>query len=139
GTAVAAQIHLLLGCRKLRSVLRIEADAEYFEILPRVERNTFQAALHAVEDERAEHRALVINQGQNDGLLTAEEGGKRYGTPGFVAKSEIERNLPVEFLVDAHGGQRRGESGTDARILQVVGRQCRSQLPRLRPCGAGCR
>jgi hypothetical protein len=54
---------------------------------------------------RAEHRAIVVNERENDGLLS-EVLTEFYFLPAFIAKDEIEWQLLIESLFEADVAQR---------------------------------
>ena len=67
-------------------------------------RNAFE---QPVFRHRAEHRAGVVDQRQNHGLL-AKKRAQGHGLAGLIAKLQVQRNLVVQALIDADPAQLRG-------------------------------
>ena len=89
-----------------RRVARIEADGDDLEILAGLEREHVERAREPVDDERAEHRAVVVREHQHD-RPRPEVVAERHGTAGFVPEGGVERDLQVQVLVEADLAQRR--------------------------------
>ncbi len=105
-SAVALQVGALLGRGQLRRLARVETNGQNVEVAAHVERHLQQGADQSVEHLRAEHRAAVVRQDQDDRPL-AEVVAEPDGLPRLIAEGQVERHLRVEFLVEAHPAQRR--------------------------------
>jgi hypothetical protein len=79
-------------------------------VSPDLERESLQRAGKTVENLRAEHRALVVDEREHDGPRT-EKLPECDRLAGRVVERQIERNLAVELLVDADFPQRRNLLG----------------------------
>src|SRR5690242_14643106 len=78
-----------------RRVLGIEADENHFVVAAGVEgehaQSTYDPSLNLI----AQHRAAVINEREDHGLLAGEL-AKRNVAAGFIAKVSIERHLAIK-------------------------------------------
>ena len=70
GTAVLADVQFFAGGGNLGRITRIEADGNDVELIADVECQIAQAVRHTVQDQRAEHRAAVIDRSEDDGLTS---------------------------------------------------------------------
>src|SRR5260370_14742970 len=95
---------LFLFRSHLRRITGIEADENNFVVAPGIEREHTQHADNALLDLLAKHRAAVIDEGQNHGLLP-EIVAKLNAAAGFVAEREIQRHGPVERRLESNGLQ----------------------------------
>src|SRR5690348_5551733 len=91
----AFESHSLFLCGHFRRVMGIEADENHFVITAGVEGKHAQSADHTSLDLVAQHRAAVINERKDHGLL-AEELAKQNIAAAFIAKVSIERHLSIE-------------------------------------------
>ncbi len=91
---------------KNRPFAGIDADGDDAEIFSDLQGQLLRAAQKAVEHFGAQHRALVIDEGQDDRLF-AKKLPQRYGMALFVAKGEIEGNGVSEILVQPNVAQQR--------------------------------
>src|SRR5947209_3956497 len=101
GTSVTPQIFRLLRRRHLRRFAGIEAHRDDLKLLPHIELQHAERTFETAKDFSAQHRALVIDQIQDDRLL-AEVIPQANCFAGFVAEREIERNLLIQMLLDAN-------------------------------------
>src|SRR6185503_10407492 len=101
---------------------RIETNSNDVKFFSNLKRQDAKRRDHAVENLRAEHRAIVIDERENDGLLS-EILAEFYFLPTFIAKDEIERQLLIELLFETDFTQRfrqtgRGISGFGPRAVE---------------------
>ena len=123
--AVLRDVGLLLVRGEAEVVLRVDAHDHDVEVLARVERQRLQRPRQAVQDLRAEHRALVIREGEHHGAR-AEELAELHVAAVLVPERQVERQLLPDFLVDAdlaeHARLRRHRLGS-LRAFRVL-RRC---------------
>src|ERR1700722_1648980 len=100
GAAIAFYVVGFLCGGEFGSFSGIEADGNHVEFLPRVELQKAHGAGQSGERFAAEHRAAIVNEIENQ-RLPAEVVSQLDGLSGFVAESEIGRDLGVEVLIDA--------------------------------------
>src|SRR6266446_5796663 len=115
-TAEAGQGFLLLFGGHLRSFAGIETDKDNFVVTPGIEREHSQHADHALFNLIAKHRAAVVDEGKDNGLLP-EIHTQLNIAAGFVAESQVQRHLTVERWLESHVSQSRGHGcsrGADA-------------------------
>ncbi len=107
-----------------RRVARIEADGDDLEILAGLEREHIERARQAVDDQRAQHRAVVVREHHHDGSL-AEVIAERHRLARLVPERRVERHRFVEVLIEPDLAQRRRNRGRHhPRLLLVaVGRR----------------
>jgi hypothetical protein len=125
---VALEVCLFLGGGDLDGVLGIEADADHFELLAGVEGEHAEGALESAQDLRAEHRAAVVDEREDDGLLGLEEGGERDVAAELVVEGEVERDLLIELLVDTDAFEGVRELEIEVAVLDVAGLLHRGRL-----------
>ena len=89
-----------LRSRRHRFVARIEADEDHVEVLARGEREHLRRARDAVHHLRAEHRAAVIDERQDDRPLAAEVVRERHVAAVFILELRVERQRRVEVLLE---------------------------------------
>src|SRR5439155_7034512 len=106
-TLVALEVARLLRPRRCRRVPRIEADGDDLEVFSRLERGDAQRAREPVEDERAEHRTVVIREREHDGPR-AEVLAKPHHAAVLICKYRIERYRLIQVLIETDLAQRRG-------------------------------
>ena len=101
---------LLLG-RHLGGLARVEAHGEDLVVGPGLEAQGAHAAHEAVGRHAAEHRAVEVDEGQDDGALP-EVLREADALAGLVAEDEVERDRLAELLVEADvlDGRRRQRS-----------------------------
>ena len=101
---------LLLG-RHLGGLARVEAHGQDLVVGPRLESQGAHAAHEAVGRHAAEHRAVEVDEGQDDGALP-EVPREADALARLVAEDEIERDRLAELLVEAdvldRGRRQRG-------------------------------
>ena len=100
GPPVVGQVARLLVGGEPEVVFRVDADDDHVEVLAGVERQRLQRAGHAVEHLRAQHRALVVGEGEHH-RARAEELAELHVVAVFVAEHQVERQLLPDLLVDA--------------------------------------
>ena len=133
GPFVAIEIRLLLLRREPRSFFRIDADRHHVVLTSRVERQHPQRAHQAVEHLRAEHRALVIHEREDDRPF-AEVVAEAHVAARFIREREIERHLLMQPLIDPDLFQQTG-----LRLGRLPGIIRRKPLrARGRRCGQYC-
>src|SRR5690242_8877072 len=97
GAPVAPKISSLLLRREGGSLLRVDAHIEHLEILADAPPHVLGALYQSVEDQGAEHRALVIAQYQHNRFP-----GKILANPHlfsvFITEGQGSRDLCVELL-----------------------------------------
>ena len=101
---VQSHVNPLLVGREARSFARVEAHRHHIELLADVERHNFQGGQQAIQHLCAKHRALVVNHRQNHGFV-AEVFAQAHGLAGLIMKSQVERHLIVQPLIDTHVGK----------------------------------
>jgi hypothetical protein len=99
GTVVLAQVALALRARERWGLLGVDADGDHAEVLARVQRDRAQRGDEPVQDQVAEHRALVVDERKHGGLR-AEELAQAHLPPGLVAEARVERHALAEALVE---------------------------------------
>src|SRR6185369_3613423 len=97
-------VNLFLLCRELAGLARVEADGDDVKLFSDLEREYTKRRHHAVEYLRAKHRAVVVDERQDDGLVS-EVLAEFYLLPALVAEDEIEGQLLIEFLFDTDVAQ----------------------------------
>ena len=107
--AVILHVNGFFRRRLLRRFARIEADRDHIVILARRERQDFGRPHHAIQDLRAQHRAVVIDQRQHHGTL-AEVLAQLHRIAVFVPERRVERQLRIQPLLDGHAREREGRS-----------------------------
>ena len=137
---VGVEVDRLLGRRHHRGLARVEADGDDVELLAGGLLEHAQPAHQPVEDLGAEHRALVVDEGQHH-RPGAEVLAQPHLAPGLVAEGGVERQLGVELLVESHLLQRRSASGWPAgqRRRPQARRGRLRRVPTPRPSGPGRR
>src|SRR2546422_662862 len=60
--AVSVDVLLLLGCRLIRHVARIDTDGDHVKLFPHIELQLGQRAGDPFHDHAAEHRAAVVHE-----------------------------------------------------------------------------
>ena len=133
GTAIAFHVLALLCCGQIGALGGIDADHDDVEVLAGKVANHFQSAGQAVEFLGAQHGAAIVNQRKNR-RAPAEVGTQRDLLACVVSKRQVERQLRVEMLVDAHAAENRrrfaarsglpSESTIAAAVATAVSRQC---------------
>ena len=116
---VLLQIGRLLRARQLGRFVGVDAECDHVEILAGAERHRLQATGQPVQKLVTEQRTAIIDRRQDHGPSTEQLGQPQLASR-FVAKSEVERELHSQLLVEpdladhaAHGclrGRRRGVS-----------------------------
>ena len=107
GAAVHAHVHFLFSFGQDVRFRRINADGDHVVLVADVRGQFLQAGFDSVQNLGAEHRAVVIDERENHGLLS-EKLAERDGFAVLVAEGEVERNRLVQFLVNAHLFQQFG-------------------------------
>src|SRR5438445_9578567 len=100
---------LFLRCGHLGRFAGIEADENDFVVAAGIERKHAQSADDAHLNLVAQHRAIVINKGEDYGLLT-EELAKLNAAAGFIPKMQVEGHLAVKRRLESHVAQSRRHS-----------------------------
>ena len=101
GTTVKPDVERFFGRRERGLLARVKAHRHHVELIAYVKLELLQAFEQSVKHHGAEHRALIVDQGE-DRRLVAEIVCEPHRLSGFVSELEIERDLLVESLVDAH-------------------------------------
>jgi hypothetical protein len=78
---------------------RVEAHGDDVELLPRFEVHDPERSDEPIEHLRAEHRAFVVHERQND-RPPAEVLAEPDRLAGFVGELQIERDLMIQALID---------------------------------------
>src|SRR5215213_344827 len=99
----------LLGC-EFACLARVEADCDDVKLFTDLKRQYTKRRHHSVEYLRAKHRTVVIDERQDDGLMS-EVLAEFYLLPAFVTEDEIERQLLIEFLFDTYVTQCSRQTG----------------------------
>ena len=111
---ISADIDLFLSRGQLRTFGWVDAHADDVELTARAEGHRLEAADQAIEDLGAQHRAVVINQREDD-WLPAEILSQAHSVASLIAEHRVKRRLRVELLIDADvaqwGGQGRPVGG----------------------------
>src|SRR5947207_1138853 len=97
---VTLYIRLLLCRCQLRRFAWIETYSHDFILIADVEGHLPERREHSIQDLRAEHRTRVIDQRQDHGPF-AEELAQLHFPALLVFENRVERNLLVQFLIDA--------------------------------------
>ncbi len=121
---VATEVGRLLRRRELRRLLRLEAHGDDLEVAARIEGEHLERAGQPVERHRAEHRALVVREGQHD-RAPAEVVTELDRAPGLVAEDGVERHRVAEVLVEpdvAQDPRRLGRGRGRRGLIAVPGR-----------------
>src|SRR5205085_2843509 len=105
GAFVALQVVCLLCGRKRGRLTRIEADGDDLEIAAWFERQHGERTGQAVEHLRAEHRAVVVHEREDD-RSSAEIIGEVYGSAVRVDKRQVQRNRLVQSLIESDLAER---------------------------------
>ena len=96
---VAGHVGLLLRRGEDRPLLRVEADGQDLELLPGHEGEHLERPRQAVQAERAEHRAVVVDEAQDDGLLP-EVVAELHVLPRLVLEGEVQGDRVAQLLVE---------------------------------------
>src|SRR5207245_7023228 len=127
----AFESHFLFLRGHFRRVMGIEADDNHFVVTAGVEGEHAQSADDTSLDLVAQHRAAVINEREDHGLL-AEEVAKWNIAAAFIAKVSIERHLAIEWRLETdvlqgwrHGG--RGWANVTGNGLSLQRAACCEQ------------
>ena len=107
GAAIEAGIELMLDVGENGSLAGIDADGDDVEILADLERQLLGAVQKAVQHFRAQHRALVIDEREDDRLLSKEL-AQGDGVALLVAKGEVEGKGIAQLLIQPYVAQQRG-------------------------------
>src|SRR4051794_38324769 len=115
GTTVACEIGFLFVRRKTRGFLRIDAEGDDLELFARRPLDFLERIDEPIQRERAEIRALIINELNQDGAAAPEKALERNDFAGLIPKTqvfELDRLTGVIRDSDAlHGiGSLRGKS-----------------------------
>src|SRR5215813_545729 len=94
-----AHITIFLGRGQFRSLARIEADDDDLELFARDKRERLQTAGQPVQHLVTKHRALVINEREDD-RFAVEVIAEPDRLSRLVAEGEIERNLFIQPLIE---------------------------------------
>ena len=114
----------------LRRLSRIEADQHDLEVATGVERKHPHRARDGVQHLRAEHRARVVDERDDDGLRP-EVLAQSNSASVLVAELQIERESLVDLLIEADGPERRRKRRChDARRRPVARCRCAGHLCR---------
>src|SRR5260370_4147348 len=105
-TAEAGQGFLLLFGGHLRSFAGIETDEDNFVVTPGIEREHSQHADDALFNLIAKHRAAVVDEGKDNGLLP-EILTQFNIAAGFLAESQLQPHLAVDLCLEYHALQSR--------------------------------
>src|SRR5262245_11302578 len=100
GPVIPGQIFRLLRRRQLGPFTRVETHGQIDELLAGRHRQPLHSAEQAVQNLRAEARAVVIDQRQNDRLVF-EILRQLHRSSVLISEFQIERNLIVQKLVYA--------------------------------------
>ena len=90
---VGPDIGLLLGLRERGAFLRIDAHRDNVEVLAGLQHDRPQTTHEPVERQRAEHRALVVVERQDDGFRAK-----------VIPELDVAAGLVLERQVEGHGG-----------------------------------
>src|SRR5207244_12228469 len=82
-----------------RRCARVATNAYHFILIARPKRQHTKRLSHAIEHLRAEHRAIVIDEREDDRTF-AKILPQFHLLAALVAKYKIERQLVVQFLVE---------------------------------------
>jgi hypothetical protein len=85
----------------------VEADDEGEEVLPESVGDGVETVLQALEGERADHGAIVIDEGKNDGLALIEVTGERDPVAAAVGELKVEGDLAAGLLLEVEAGELR--------------------------------
>src|SRR4029077_13079612 len=105
-SAIKSGIKFVLYVREDGPFGRINAHRHNREILADLKRQFLGGAQKPVENFRAQHRALIVDERQNHGFLP-EELPQGHRLAVLIAKSEIERDGTAEFLIQSDVAQQR--------------------------------
>src|SRR6185369_8624466 len=103
-------VNIFLCGRQSARLAWIETHGHYVKLFSDLKRQHAKRGHHAVEHLRAEHWAIVVDEREHHGF-PAEILPELYCLSVFIAKDEIERQLLIEFLIDAHVAQRCRQAG----------------------------
>ncbi len=115
--AVLAHDRAFLRRRHLGRLARVEADGEDVELGSDAHAQRAQAAHEAVRRHPAEHRAVEVDEGEDDGLLP-EVVAQVDGLARLVAEREVERHQVADLLVEADVLQRAGPAAAPRRAAR---------------------
>ena len=96
--------------------------------LPASNESVFSAAGHAVEHLRAQHRALVVREGEHH-RARAEELAELHVLAVFVAEHQVERQLLPDLLIDPDLAERARLGVDRLGPLRRVRRTARARWP----------
>ena len=108
---VHPDVRRFLFRRLFGSFAGIEADDHHVEILARLQRKHAERANQIVELLRAEHRALVIYQGQDHGTLAIEILAQRHVLAVIVFEYGVERQRLTEPLLNRRSRSKAAWAG----------------------------
>ena len=106
GPGVAREKFFILGVRQCGAVVGIETHGEHGKLVADIEGKRTQRAHQAIQEQGAKIAAFVIDEVDNDRLAT-EVIAKPYLVAAFIAKTQIERHLLGQFLIEGDLAQRR--------------------------------
>jgi hypothetical protein len=98
---VALEVGLLLARGQLGPFRRVEAHGHDLELLARRKVQPLERDDHPVQNLVAQHRALIVDEREDDGPVLLEELAEPHLAPGLVAQHGVERQLLVQALLDA--------------------------------------
>src|SRR5688572_2578966 len=114
GCIPVREVSALFGVRALGRITWVEADDDDLEVPAWHVRQRLQRRRDAVQRQRAQHRALVIDK-RHDHRLAPEIIAKLHCAPGLVLQHCVERHLLIQPLRKRHRFQfRRYVRGNDA-------------------------
>jgi hypothetical protein len=100
GTLVTIQVIRLLGTRQLGCLARVEADRQHLELATGVEFKHAENARQAVQGQRAEHGAFVVDE-CDDRRLPVQEIAQAHRIAVFVAEHRVEWDRFAQVLIES--------------------------------------
>ena len=119
------------SARPARALARVEAHHDDVELAAGLEVHHRERADQPVEHLRAEHRALVVRERDHDRPL-AEVVAEPHLLAGLVDERQIQRQLPIEVLIDVNLAEEPGFALADRRARARSRRPGRTPAPRTR-------
>ena len=133
GVSVALEVNALASGGDVGSLGGIDADDDDVEVLAGNKLDHLESAGETVELLGTEHGALVVNERENGGAL-AEVAAQLDGFAHIVGEGEVERQLLVEALLDAHTLEDRRTVVGGAHLLFAVAGDLRRRRQTKQEC-----